>query len=144
MQVRKLFTSTAHAPPCATSAAGVCCCAKSVFCAEPSAGEDDEPPLNQPPTACPIDEPTATPLDVLLARTILLPGEARQVMHCFLPSFLPSHLVDATANLHTHKCRYPNGPRKPTLPHQTWQAENPKKLTQLYSPSGQTGRALQT
>ena len=26
-----------------------------------------EPPLNQPPTAWPIDEPTATPLNVLLA-----------------------------------------------------------------------------
>jgi streptolysin S family bacteriocin protoxin len=62
MHLRKLLTSVAHAPDdCCICAVAWCCWAKSVFWGAASAGAD-EPPLNQPPTAWPMEEPTATPL----------------------------------------------------------------------------------
>jgi hypothetical protein len=61
MHLRKLLTSVAHAPVDCICAVFWCCCANSVFWGVASAGAD-EPPLNQPPTAWPIEDPTATPL----------------------------------------------------------------------------------
>jgi hypothetical protein len=62
MQVRNFWTSPAHAPVDCICAVPWCCCANSVFWGEASAGAEDEPPLKKPPTAWPMEDPTATPL----------------------------------------------------------------------------------
>jgi hypothetical protein len=64
MHLRKVLTSFTHGPADESNCAVApvwCACANSVVWGEASAGAD-EPPLNQPPTAWPIEEPTATPL----------------------------------------------------------------------------------
>ena len=66
MHLRKLLTSVWHAPPWEYVELEVCCwccCAKSVFWADCSAGAEEEPPEKRPPIAWPMVEPTATPLD---------------------------------------------------------------------------------
>ena len=67
MHLRKLLTSVAQAPPCCADVLTVCCEANSVLWGDASAGAL-EPPENQPPTAWPIDEPTATPLGAVSMR----------------------------------------------------------------------------
>lgn len=61
MHLRNWLTSFAHAPVDSICVVFWCCCAKSVFWGAASAGAD-EPPLKKPPTAWPIEDPTATPL----------------------------------------------------------------------------------
>lgn len=64
MQRRKLPTSVAQAPLCCADVLTLCCDANSVFCGAASAGAL-EPPENHPPTAWPIEDPTATPLEIV-------------------------------------------------------------------------------
>lgn len=67
MHLRNEFTFSAHGPACCwADELTLCCCANSVFWGAASAGAL-LPPLNQPPTAWPIEDPTATPLVVLAA-----------------------------------------------------------------------------
>lgn len=63
MHLRKLLTSVPHAPVDCICVALWCCWEKSVAWGDAAAGSDEEPPpLKKPPTAWPIEEPTATPL----------------------------------------------------------------------------------
>lgn len=62
IHLRKLVTFSAHGPVCACALVLTWCWDwKSVLCGLASAGAL-LPPLNQPPTAWPIEDPTATPL----------------------------------------------------------------------------------
>jgi hypothetical protein len=65
MHLRKLVTFSAHGPACACWPVVLtwCACWNSVDVGDASAGAL-EPPENQPPTAWPIEEPTATPLQI--------------------------------------------------------------------------------
>lgn len=61
MHVLKFLMSPAHTPVGCVACACWCCCAKSVFWGEASAGAE-LPPLKKPPMAWPMEDPTATPL----------------------------------------------------------------------------------
>jgi hypothetical protein len=68
MHFRKWLTSVAQAPDdCCICAVVVSWCwpANSVVWGDASAGAE-EPPPNQPPTAWPMEDPTATPLEGVL------------------------------------------------------------------------------
>jgi hypothetical protein len=80
MHLRKLPTSFAQGPDwdiCADAeSVGWCCALNSGVWGAASAGAAEDPPPNQPPTAWPIEEPTATPLggvSVLFVEKVLYP-----------------------------------------------------------------------